>query len=440
MGPITSLADLRAALRRQAWLILLVLLLGLPLAYAFAVSRPRLYEAIAVIQIEGPEVAETVTGGAATVAAATNQLDLIQQGIMARDRIAALIDRFALFPEAGSRAERIALTREAITITRIVDPAAAWRTDLQPTGLSIAVRLDDPVQAAAVANAVVEGIVEDATRRSRERAQSTLDFLLAEEARVQEAIAAIEAEIADFRATHIASLPEGLTAQRERLTRLTERRLELEREILEIEAAASRLRPEEAERQRAVLEEERRNLETAIAETEAAIAEAPAVERELGALTRRLQGLESELQVVTARRTEAAMAQTLEVRAQSARFTILERAEPPEHSVSADRRKIALAGGGAVLALALALALAREMLHPAIRSAAQMQRVLGVDPVVVIPHLQTPRRRARRRAGLAALLLAVAAGAVALGRLGLSGLQTLIERLARVPGSGSWGG
>jgi tyrosine-protein kinase Etk/Wzc len=436
LGPIASLADLRAALWRQAWLILLVLAIGLPLAYGFAASRPRLYEAIAVIQIEGPEVAETATGGTATAAAATNQLDLIQQGIMARDRIAALADRFGLFPEAGSQAERIGLTRGAIAITKIVDPAAAWRTDLQPTGLSIAVRLDDPVQAAAVANAVVEGIVDDATARSRERAQSTLDFLLAEEARVQAAIAAVEAEIADFRATHLASLPEGLTAQRERLTRLTERRLALEREILDLEAAAGRLRAEDADRQRAVLEEERRSLQAATAETEAAIAEAPAVERELGALTRRLQSLESELAVVTTRRTEAAMAQTLEARAQSARFTVLERAEVPEHAVSADRRKIALAGGAAVAALALLLALAREMVQPAIRTAAQMQRALGVEPVVVIPRLRTPRARIGRRAGMAALFLGTAAAAAAVGRLGIAGVQALIDRLPRALGAG----
>ncbi|NAZ38095.1 chain-length determining protein [Rubellimicrobium sp. CFH 75288] len=437
MGPITSLADLRAALRRQAWLILLVLAIGLPAAYAFALSRPRLYEAFAVIQIETPEVAETVTGAAAIPPATANsQLDLIQQGIMARGTIEALVGRLNLFPEAETMTERVALTREAISITKIVDPAQAWRPDIQPTGLSIAVRLSDPVQAADLANAILDGLVEEASARARERAQSTLDFLLAEEARVEERIAGLEAEIADFRATHLASLPEGITSQRERLARLAEERIALDREALEFETNIARLRPDEVERQRARLAEERALLDAARDETEAAIAAAPAVERELGALTRRLGSLEAELRVITERRTEAAMAQTLEARAQTARFTVLETAQPPEFPVSADRRKIALAGGVAVGLLALGLALLREVLTPAIRNKEQMRRALGIEPVVVIPRLTSQGTRLRRQVTAAALFVAVAAGTAAVARLGIQGVQAAFDWLPRAAGAG----
>lgn len=425
MGPIASFADLIKALWRQRLPIALVLGLGLPAAYLYAASRSHVYEAVAVVQIEAPEVAQAAVGSGGVADAlsagpsATSELDLIEQGLMARSTIQGLADRFGLFAEAGSETERVALVRGAITITEIVDPAQAWRADVRPSGLSIAVRLGDPEEAARLANALVDTIVAEAAARAQARASTTLDFLQSEEARVGEAIAAVEGRIADFRAANLASLPEGLTAQRERVARLSESRIALDRDIIAFEGGADRLRPEEAARQRAAYEDQRRVLDAAVAEAEAAIAAAPAVERELGALGRQLQSLEAELTVVTERRTEAAMARTLEERDQAGRFTVLERAVPPEFPVSASRTKIALAGGATAGAVALALALAREVMQRSLRSAAQMRAQLGLDPLVVVPNLRARRRFWGDLAGLLAVLAALGAAGWAVARFAL---------------------
>lgn len=408
MAGSAVLQDLLPALRRQAWLVALILAVGLPLAYAFAQSRPKTYEAIAVIEVEPPQVQIDPASGATAAAGieANAEIDLIRQSLMARPTMAGMVDSLGLFPDLDTPTERIAAAREAVTLSKITDPAQAWRSDAIATGLSISVRLDDPEAAAAYANAVLDWIIADTTARTQARADRTLQFLIAEETRIGAAIAAVEARIADFRAANVQSLPDGLTSQRDRLASLQDQMIELRQEI--VDAEASSLRSGEAERQTSRLAEREQVIAAAIADTEAAIAAAPGVERELASLGRELAALEAELDVITTRRAQAAMQATLQANNEAGRYTALERAEVPDFAVSASRRKIALAGAAAVVALALAAAVARELMPSTIRTASQMRAQTGLDPLIVIPTLQRPgaaRRRAWRAATVATAVL-----------------------------------
>lgn len=425
MGSIASLSELLAALRRRAWIILLVLILGLPAAVWFALNQPRIYEANGIIQIEAPAVAETVSGMVSSMAS-NNQLDLIQQKMFARDNLLGLIEEFDLFPEDLPLLVRVGLLRDAIIVTRLVDPSQSWRPDVQSLGLAITVRLDDPVAAADVANALLDGIITEARSRSEGRASQTLQFLLAEEARAAEEVAQIEADIASFREDNVDSLPEIMSEQRSRLNSLTDALIEIERDLILLQNGTDRLRPEEAARQSDQLGRQRDLIAASIAETEAAIAAAPEVERELGAMNRTLDLLVEELTILTARRTEAAMNQLLESQEQAQRFEILESAIVPEYPVSTSRTKLALAGGVLVTFAAFGLALAVEILNPRIRTAGQMQRQLGVIPVIVVPVLQRPGVLKRQMWIVTALLIAAA---VAAWGFFSKAVRPLLERL-----------
>jgi tyrosine-protein kinase Etk/Wzc len=302
--------------------------------------------------------------------------------------------------------------RAAVTMVELIDESQAWRPDVTPTGLSIMVELGEAETAAAVANAIVDSIVLQAQQRVEERVSATLDFLLTEEARLRAEVAQVEAEIAMFRQTNIASLPEGLTAQRERLADLNTQLLAIDGEILGLESSSARLRDDEIVRQRALLSERRALVAENVAQIEEAIAATPSVERELGALTRRLGQLETELQAITVQRTGAAMTQLLESQDRMSQLVVLERALPAEFPSTRSRKKIAIAGAVASVMLAVGVALALELLSKGIRSSAQMRRELGIDPVVVIPRLQ-PRKRAPWSGMLVGLGgLAALAGAV----------------------------
>lgn len=441
MGAIGSLRDLRAALARQAWLILLLSGLGVAAAFTLASSRPASYQATAVVQIEPPQV--TGSSGAAGAGGApmgggltaSAQLDYIEQRLMARDAVAALVDRFALFPQVASEAERVGLLRGAVTVSRLIDPAQAWRPEVQPSGLTLSVRLSDAQAAAAVANALAEEVVREARARAATLIEQTLAFHRTEEARITAELDRVEGAISDLRAANTASLPEAVTSQRERLTTLSEDRITAEQLLLDFESGASRQRSDEAQRQRALLEERRDLVLQALAETQAALDAAPAVERQLGGLDRDRSALDAELAVVIADRRDAETALRLQQSEQASRFAILETALPPEFPVSTDPRKLAVAGSVAAMMAAVGLALGREVLAPAIRTSAQMRRTLGIEPLVVIPRLRSRRAVLGRRLALATLVVVGLGGAwMVLQEGGVGGLRAstldLLPRLA----------
>ena len=128
---------------------------------------------------------------------------------------------------------------------------------------------------------------------------------------------------------------------------------------------------------------------------------------------RRLDQLQGELTVITDRRAQAAMNQLLESRNQAERFEVLETAIPADYPVSTSRRKLALAGGVLVLLLALGTALALEFLDRRLRTPEQLERELGVQPVVAIPNLRSQGDRRRGRLLWIGGITVVIIGAVA---------------------------
>ncbi len=412
MSQMFSPRNILRMLWRRALIIMLILAIGLPMAVWYALKQDRLYEAIAAIQIEAPEVTDPLTRVATSSTGANTQLDLIQQKLMSRDHMTDVIARLGLFEDVESSIERVGLLRGAVSIEKLIDPAAAFRPDVQPSGLIITVRLGDAVEAANVANDFLNAILAEAQTRADGRAALTLAFFNAEQERVGAQILTVEAALSEFKIANTSALPENIATQRDRIARLRERRGTLENQLIDLEIASERLRAEEVARQRALLDSEFARIDTEIALIEAALQRAPDVERQLSALIRELTQLEGQFAVITTSRTEAAMAQTIESQDQAARFEVLETALVPEFPVSASRRKLAMAGAVGAGLLALGVALLFEVSNPVIRNAAQLEKQLGIRAVVTIPHLQGRVQRRRRKAGLWALLLLLLGGLV----------------------------
>ena len=426
MGQISTLSDVLGLLRRRAWLIVLILMIGLPAAVFYALGRPQLFEATAVIQIEAPQVAATSATQPAPAPQGDTQLDLIQQKLMTRDVLIGMIEKFGIFPADMPLTEQVAQLRGAVTITKLIDPAQAFQPNVQPTGLSITVRLANAQQAADVANEFLAGILAEAQSRSESRATRTLEFFVAEEARISAEIDAAETAFAHFKEANGASLPDGVIGQRDQQSRLVQSRIALDQQIIQLQTNSDRLREEEVARQNDLLEQQRNLIDQNIATIQAALDAAPEVQRQFSAFDRQIGQLQEEFRVITTRRTEAAMNQLLETQDQAARFEVLETAIVPEFSVSASRKKVALAGAVLSGLLALGLAFAVDLMNPAIRTAAQLERELGVQAVVVIPHLINRQGSRNRLWSLLLVLLAVAGGIAVVMR---SRLDALLQNL-----------
>lgn len=420
MGPISSVRDIPRILLRRSWIVLLILVVGLPVSVFYALSQPRVYEATAVVQIESAQVVERLTstqsGTPASTINPTSELELIEQQLMSRDHVTSVLDDFNLFPAIPSLTERVALVRRAVSIDPLIDPQNIWRADVQPSGLAITVRLGDPDVAAAVANRFLDRVLEEAQQRTSGRTERTLDFLVTEEDRLTARIEALEREYAQFRQDNADALPDAISSQRTQLSRLEESRMTLEEQVIQLESDSGRLLAESRQRQQELLAQRLALVTESIAEINDTLAAAPEVERQTGVYDRQLAQLQGELTVVTERRAQAAMNQLLDSRNQAERFEVLETAIPSEYPVSASRKKMAVAGGVLTVILALAAALGLEILDGRLRSPLQMERELGVRPVISIPNLTTSGQVRRKRISWVAALLALVLGSVVVVR------------------------
>lgn len=165
---------------------------------------------------------------------------------------------------------------------------------------------------------------------------------------------------------------------------------------------------------------------------------APKVEVELNRLTRRLTEKQEMHAVITRKRAEAETGEKLEVNRQAERFEVIENAIVPRKPIAPDRRKIVIMGSGLMVVLAFGFAFAIDQMRPRLRSAEQLERQLGLRPVVTLPYVRTRSERRRRfawRGGIAAvLLLGIPLGLYAVDRY-YRPLPLLIEKLAERAGA-----
>lgn len=426
MSQAYSIEDAIGVIKRRALLVVGVGLIGAALSIFYALSLPRVYEAEALMQIELPTVVEPapVATGSSPGARAKYRLTLIEQQLMARDSLLQIARELGLFTDKGlTDSQIVQAMREAITIRQIIDPQEAWRPDAMPSGLSITVRLGDAEKAAETANLLLDRMLEQAQLRRQQETAAALAFYQEEEARVSAKIDALEERIARFKAQNAQSLPEALSALRDELVTLGARDLEFEAEILGLRSGTSRERAEVLARRIEDLEAQKALIESRIAQIEAAIARAPEVERQLAQMNREREQLQEQFAAITRGKAEAEFGKALERSKQAEHFEVLERAVVPDHPVAPSRKKIAFLGTLIALTLGVLMAMLLEALNPAIRTAAQLERQLGIAPVVSIPEIEPG---GRRRGMIAALLGLGALGGV----LALPSLRDAIEALA----------
>ena len=162
------------------------------------------------------------------------------------------------------------------------------------------------------------------------------------------------------------------------------------------------------ETQLEVLNDQKVALERRRVAVEESIARTPETETQLNALVRRKKELEGQYGVIIRKRADAETGEKLEVNQQAERFEVIENALAADRPVSPNRPKILVLGSGFAIALAVGLALFLELMNPAIRSAAQMERKLELTPVATIPYIRTSREKSRTRVRFVTLFILIA--------------------------------
>jgi len=396
---IRTVGEFIGVIRRRFFWMALIVAVGTLGAIYYALQQPSLYETHAALQIESASVASQGTGPAVTTNGAAHRLTLIEQRLMARDSLVRVVDKLELFSDIPfvPLNEKVNALRSSVEIVQIKDGAQAWQPNITPSGMLITVRFGDPELAAKIANEFLGSVLEENRKRKEERSEGALAFFSSEEERIGKEILRVEEQVALFKSANSDALPSGIASQRDQLSTLRETDLEIDREIIAASSNTSRQRQSVVDLQVTRLEEQKLLIQQRINRIEAVLFAAPEVERELGALNRELRSLQDQYSVITTGRAEAEMGQLLETADQSERFVVLETALVPEYPVSPSRKKIAMLGFVASGFLACLFALGLEMINPAIRTTAQLERQLGLQPVVSIPYVSTTWEQRRRK-------------------------------------------
>ena len=421
MSPMDLIREVIDTLRRRWRVIVRVAVVVVIAALFYALQSPRLYQAIEVIQIEQPKVSNELAPGVGESASA-RQFQQIQQRLFTREGILEVTDKLGLFDNAPglSATDRVNLMRGSVQIESVAAARDGFADDGSLAIVSITAFMSDPVAARDVAHEFAQRTLDLSVSERLETAQQTLDFFKLQEDALNKEIVAIEDEREAYRNQNGLSIPGSIDFQRSELSALNASLLEVEQQIIEKQGDVARLSSGERTAEIAqlrvqlqidslnadirALEAQQDALSSKRNDIETALARVPEVERKLADFDRSLTQLQSDLSDISSRRREAETTYTLEERKQGGRLTVIEPATVPEYPISRSRKTIVMMGIIAGIGLGTALAFALDMLMPVIRTAGQMERRLGLRPVVSIPSVaESGRKRRGKRPPLGTL-------------------------------------
>lgn len=483
MGPIVGLREFLGMIRRRGPVMAAVLVVGIYLALSHALSLPRAYEAITVIQIQ-PTL---LTAGPATEGQTdtASRLRLIEQRLMARDNILDMIDRYDLFADAPdlSDDERIGQFRQDARVDFVPAIGGVPGAEREVSALLITVRAGRAADAANLANDMADQIMTGNQATRARRMTDLIATLQAEDRRAAQAVAEVEARLAAYRAVNPDRMPENMEFLAAEQTRLQAQRsaliislqaLERERLALEVGTAgdgprtpvAQQLRVLEVDlaqarrtlsadhpevqrlerqvetlragseqqlapglsrqvelirEQEAALNAERAQIETRLPLIEAAISGMPEAAADLADFQRQLSALDAPRAAIADRLSRIQLEQRLSDSDHGERMVVLERATPPEHPLSSGRRRVAVLGAGTGMALALLAGFLLELSRPVLRTPGQVRKALGVEPIAAARYRPSPK----------AQILARVQDVVSLGILGFGVLAVIMLVMMR---------
>lgn len=231
-------------LRRLHWFLLMAVLcaaIGITLARVL----PTVYIGEATLVVESEQIPDSLA--ASTVQTqATEQLEIIQQRILARDTLVEMANRLQIYgPASGQRSrpmdadELVADLRARISIVTSGGPVVRGPT--QATLVKVSFEAPTAALAAAVTNDVVTLILKTDVEMRTGAARQTLDFFQQDVTRLDKDLADRGAAIVRFKEAHKTALPDSLEFRRNQQAIAQERLLQVQRDEADLRDRRDRL-------------------------------------------------------------------------------------------------------------------------------------------------------------------------------------------------------
>jgi uncharacterized protein involved in exopolysaccharide biosynthesis len=220
-------------LRRLPYFLLFVVI-GTVIGLTLARFLPPVYLAEARLIVESEQIPDELA--ASTVRTeATEQLQIIQQRILTRDRLLEMANRLEIYaPVAGVSTRRLAADeivadlRERIRI--VTTGGAVARGPAQATLVTVSFEAPTAALSASVTNEIVTLLLQENIAMRTTVAGQTLDFFAQEVERLNKELSRQGAEILAFKNANKDALPDSLDFRRSQQAAAQERLLQLDRE------------------------------------------------------------------------------------------------------------------------------------------------------------------------------------------------------------------
>ena len=454
------LNHLPAILWQRRMLILVPFLLLSLLGLAAAFLLPTTYRSSATLLVESQELPQDLVGSPVT-ALIDQRIAKIRQQVLSRGDLIELIQQNNLYEDERQSeplSEIVEQMRKDTTIEAVSADIGQQSGNTNTIAFAMNFDYEDAIKAQLVMQSYVERFLEIDASQMAEQATNTVSFLNDQAAGLQQQIATLEGQITSIKAQNgvvlssagmstisnpgsydaqiaalqrenslltqqaqaqkvakdpvIANAEANLAAAKAIYTddhpdvRAAEQQLEAAKSVAAGRGsstdtsamAATAISANNA--QIAALGRARSMEASRSTSSMAAQARAPVVMEQIAQLEARATALRSQFQEVSARLLSARSSAKMESEQKGERLSVVDPPVIPEEPEFPNRPLFIIGGILGGLALGFGLALLFEMMMRPIRGVSEVERMLGVPPLVVIPTIPTKGKGARAGQGL----------------------------------------
>ena len=192
-------AQLPSIVWQRRWFLIVPVVIATIAAVAAALLLPREYESTATLLVQSPSLPTDLIGTANDSDLINRRIESLRQQVVTRPKLLALIETTDLYPSERGRKPLSAVIdtmREDIALTSIDADLNTTKPEDRTIAFKLTYRYSDPVKTQAIAQSLMEQIVELNSSADVANANQAVQFLTEQGNKLKREIAELESQVA----------------------------------------------------------------------------------------------------------------------------------------------------------------------------------------------------------------------------------------------------
>jgi uncharacterized protein involved in exopolysaccharide biosynthesis len=392
-------------LKKRKFYILVPFILVAAAGFAVVMLWPPTYLSEGKILVESQQIPTDLVRPTVT-ATGRERVQVIEQRVMTRDNVLAIMDRYQIFADRRdtlSRTELLDLMRENIRIKSVEVDQLRGREGRSTIALTVGFTNRRPDIATKVANDLITLFLNEDARNRTNRAMETTKFLGREVQRLEGDLGSIENKISELKRQQ-RSAPQGEAAVAAQNPQLAT----LKAELAAKSAIYAKSHPEIKRLKGQIEAVEKMNLSMPPEPVRTAGSGPqvdPAMLDALDALITQRKSIQDNLEEAARKYSAARLGENLERDQFSERLEVLEQAIVPQKPIKPDRPKLLALAFVAALMAGFAGVFAVETFDRTIRGSRDLLKIVDGNLLVAVPYISTRAELRRKKSKIALVTL-----------------------------------